>query len=81
MPIKCLIGVLMLVVTLGGGVFAEDGTGKFVFTIREPFQHEDGFRASTRMLERGRDTEKWWEFYQYNICTMNPDGTDFRRLT
>ena len=37
-------------------------------------------------LQHGRWKEvgiqkKWWEFYQYNICTMHPDGTDFRRLT
>ena len=81
MRIKCVIGVLILVVTVGGNVFSEGSAGKFVFAIREPFQHEDGFRAATQMLERGRGTTEWWEFYQYNVCTMNPDGTDFRRLT
>ena len=81
MLIKCLIGVLVLVVTASGDVLAENGAGKFVFAMREPFLNEDGFRATTRTLERVRDTSNWWEFYQYNICTMNPDGTDFRRLT
>ena len=81
MHIKQIIGIFILLATAGGVVFAEAGAGTFVFAIREPFPNEDGFRATTRTLERGRDTEKWWEFYQYNICTMNPDGTDFRRLT
>ena len=81
MRIIRVIGVFILVVTVGGVVCAEESAGKFVFAIREPFLNEDGFRITTRALERGRDTEKWWEFYQYNICTMNPDGTDFRRLT
>ena len=76
-----VVSVFILIATVSGVVFAEDDAGKLVFTIREPFLNEDGFRATTRALERGRDTEKWWEFYQYNICTMNPDGTDFRRLT
>lgn len=75
------ISVLILVFTVGGVVFAESGDGKLVFAIREPLLNEDGFRITTRTLERGRDTTSWWEFYQYNICTMNPDGTDFQRLT
>ena len=81
MRIVLVMSVFILVVTASGGVFAEDSVGKFVFVIREPFLNEDGFRATTRTLERVRDTSNWWEFHQYNICTMNPDGTDFRRLT
>ena len=60
---------------------SEEHNGKFVVAIREPLQNEDGFRAITSTLERGRDTSNWWEYYQYNICSMNPDGTDFQRLT
>jgi Tol biopolymer transport system component len=78
---KCVISVFILVVIVGGIVFAESSAGKLVFTIREPLLNEDGFRITTRTLERGRDVTNWWEFHQYNICTMNPDGTDFRRLT
>ncbi len=81
MHIKQIIGIFILIVTVSGVAFAEGPTGQLVFAIREPFLNEDGFRITTRTLERGRDTEKWWEFHQYNICTMNPDGTDFRRLT
>ena len=81
MRIGWIMSVFILVAIVGGIVSADDSAGKLVFAVREPFQHEDGFRAATRSLEKGRDTEKWWEFYQYNICTMNPDGTDFRRLT
>ena len=81
MRIKCIISVFILVFMVGGVVFAEDDAGKLVFAIREPLLNEDGFRITTRTLERGRDVTNWWEFHQYNICTMNPDGTDFRRLT
>lgn len=55
--------------------------GQLVFTIKEPLKNEDGFRASTRTLERARGTSNWWEFHQYNIGIMNPDGTEFKRLT
>ncbi len=81
MHIIRVMSVFILVTTVGSVVCAEDSAGKLVFAIREPFMNEDGFRATTQALERGRDTEKWWEFYQYNICTMNPDGTGFHRLT
>ena len=81
MRIGRIMGVLILVFIIGGVGFAEVDADKFVFAIREPFLNEDGFRAVTRTLERVRGTANWWEFYQYNICTMNPDGTDFRRLT
>ena len=47
MPIKCLIGVLMLVVTLGGGVFAED-----VREIR--FYHSRAFFAMKTVFEPRR---------------------------
>ena len=46
---------------MGGVVSADDGAGKWVFAIREPLLNEDGFRATARSLEKGRDTEKWWE--------------------
>ncbi len=81
MRIGRAICVLILVLTVGGVGFAENGAGQLVFAIREPLLNEDGFRITTRTLERGRDTTSWWEFYQFNICTMNPDGTDFQRLT
>ena len=81
MRIKCVISVFILVIMVGGVVFAEGNVGKLVFAIREPLLNEDGFRITTRTLERGRDVTNWWEFHQYNICTMNPDATDFRRLT
>jgi Tol biopolymer transport system component len=81
MRIKCVIGVFILLIMVSGIVFAQGGAGKWVFAIREPHLHRDGFRATTGTLEKGRGTTKWWEFYQYNVCTMNPDGTDFRQLT
>ena len=81
MCIKYLISVSILVFMVGGVVFAEDSAEKLVFAIREPLLNEDGFRITTQTLGRGQDTTNWWEFYQYNICTMNPDGTDFRKLT
>ena len=81
MRVISAISVLILGVAVGGVVFAESSAGKLVFAIREPLLNEDGFRITTQTLERGRDTTSWWEFYQYNICTMNPDGTDFQRLT
>ena len=81
MRVKCAISVLMLFVTVGSAASAQDEMGKLVFAIRKPLENRNGFRASTRTLEKGRGTTKWWEFYQYNICTMNPNGTDFRQLT
>ena len=81
MQLKCVIGVLILFVMVSVAASAADEAGKLVFAIRKPSEHRDGFRAATRTLEKGRGTTKWWEFYEYNICTMHPNGTDFRRLT
>ena len=81
MRIVRAIGVLILAITVGGVGLVESSAGKLVFAVREPLLNEDGFRITTRTLERGRDTTSWWEFYQFNICTMNPDGTDFQQLT
>lgn len=81
MRIKYVISMFILVFMVGGVVLAEDSAEKLVFAIREPLLNEDGFRITTQTLGRGQDTTNWWEFYRYNICTMNPDGTDFRKLT
>ena len=81
MRVKCVIGVFILFVMVGGAASEQDEVGKLVFALRKPLENRDGFRASTRTLEKGRGTTKWWEFYQYNVCTMNPNGTDFRQLT
>ncbi len=81
MRMKCMIGLFILVVIVGGVASAQGGAGKLVFAIRKPLQHRDGFRAATGTLEKGRGTTKWWEFYQYNVCAMNPSGTDFGQLT
>lgn len=74
-----LMGLLLL--NTVSRTSAQSDEGKLVFTIRKPMHNRDGFRAMTGALERGRGTAKWWEFYQYDICTMNPDGTDFHQLT
>ena len=83
MPVKTIMIVIAIVlnITVNGVVSAQDAGGRLVFAIRNPFLHRDGFRAATGMLEKGRSTTKWWEFYEYNICTMDPSGTDFRQLT
>ncbi len=78
---KYVMGVIILAIVVGDVASAQDGAGKLVFGIRKPYLHRDGFRATTGTLDKGRGTTKWWEFYQYNICTMNPTGTDFRQLT
>ena len=78
---KGVISMLISLFILSGVVFAEDDVGKLVFSIREPLLNEDGFRATTRKLEKGRSTNKWWEFYEYNIGTINSDGSDYRKLT
>ena len=78
----CQVGVVFVLgalVSYAAGAQTDDG--KLVFTIRKPLDSRDGFRAATGALERGRGTKKWWEFYQYNVCTMNPDGGEFRQLT
>lgn len=72
---------IVLIITVNGVVSAQDAGGRLVFAIRNPFLHRDGFRAATGTLEKGRSTTKWWEFYEYNICTMDPTGTDIRQLT
>lgn len=81
MRIKYVVGVFVLVVMISGVVFAEGNGEKLVFATSVPLPNEDGFRASTRTLEKGRGVKKWWEFYQYNIGTINLDGTDYRQLT
>ena len=81
MRIIRMMSVFILIVMMGGVVFAEGRAGKLVFAIREPFLNEDGFRATTQTLKKVRGTANWWEFHQYNVCKMNPDGTGFRRLT
>ena len=78
---KSVMVVFIFAIMGSGVVFAQDGGGKLVFAIRNPLLHRDGFRAATGTLEKGRGTTKWWDFYEYNICTMNPTGTDFRQLT
>ena len=81
MPKKYLFGIFVLAVMITDLALAQNETGRLVFAVRKPILHRDGFRAATGTLEKGRGTTKWWEFYQYNICTMNPDGTEFRQLT
>lgn len=81
MRVKCIIGMFILIVILSGAASAQNEVGKLVFAVREPLEDRNGFRAATGTLEKGRGTTKWWEFYAYNICTMNPNGTDFRQLT
>ena len=78
---KYLFGIFVLAVMITNLVSAQNETSRLVFAVRKPFLHRDGFRAATGTLEKGRGTTKWWEFYQFDICTMNPDGTDFRQLT
>ncbi len=73
-----IVIAIVLIVMVNGVVSAQDAGGKLVFAIRNPFLHRDGFRADTGTLEKGRSTTKWREFYEYNICTMHPAGTDFR---
>ncbi len=81
MPIKYLFGIIVLVVMTTDLAPARDDAGRLVFAVRKPFLHRDGFRATTGTLEKGRGVTKWWEFYQYDICTMNPNGSEFRQLT
>ena len=77
----CIIFLIAFALILSEPMTLHADEGKMVFTIRNPQLNEDGFRITTRTLDRAQDTSKWWEFYQYNICTMNPDGTDFKQLT
>ena len=76
-----LVGLATL--TLSPNISAQLGEGKLVFSIRKPLPNLDGFKAATGLLKeaRGREPKRWWHFYQYDICTINPDGTDFRQLT
>ena len=78
---KHLFGIFILLVMTTNLALARDGAGRFVFAIRTPYMHRDGFRAATGTLEKGRGTAKWWEFYRYDIGVMSPSGTDFRQLT
>lgn len=83
--VVCIVCILigLAVPTLSSNVFAQLDEGRLVFSIRKPIPSLDGFMAATGTLRqaRGSELENWWQFYQYNICTVNPDGTDFRQLT
>ena len=57
MRTKWVMCVFILVAMGGAAGFAEASAGKLVFAIREPFPDEDGFRAATRTLEKGRDND------------------------
>ena len=58
MRIGRVMSVFILVAIVGGIVSADDSAGKLVFAIREPFQHEDGFRAATRSHGRKVEIQK-----------------------
>ena len=54
-----------------------------MFTTRKPFRNLNGFRITTE-TRRGKNRKSllnWWQFYAYNICSINPDGTDLKQLT
>lgn len=78
MHFKKLACVFIFVIAFSEVVFAQ---GKLVFTMKEPLQTEAGFRGTVGRLEPKQNTDYWWDFYQYSICSMNPDGTDLKRLT
>ena len=84
MRIKNLFGIAVVVMAT---YFAADwvngqseGKGEIVFAARKPFRNLNGFRITTETL-RSANRKNWWEFYAYNICTINPDGTDLKQLT
>lgn len=57
--------------------FAQAREGKIVFTKSELTR--DGFRE---IILKGIFSERiWWTFYRRSICTINPDGTEFKQLT
>ena len=63
---------------------AQSGEGKLVFSIRKPKPTLDGFKAEAGLLKNQdveKEMENWERFYEYNIYTLNPDGTDLRQLT
>ena len=87
MKFKRLFGIAIIVITT---YLATDqvngqsvGKGKIVFTTRKPFRNLNGFRITTE-TRRGKNRKSllnWWPFYAYNICSINPDGTDLKQLT
>ena len=63
---------------------AQSSEGKLVFSIRKPKPTLDGFKAEVGLLKNQdveKEMENWERFYEYNIYTLNPDGTDLRQLT
>ena len=48
MRVKCVVGVFLLFITVGGAALSQDDAGKLVFAVRKPLDHRDGFRAATR---------------------------------
>ena len=77
-----LIGLGIL--SLSPRTVAQPSEGKLAFSIRKPRPTVDGFKAAAGLLEQQRGGKKlanWERFYEYNICTLNPDGTDLRQLT
>ena len=87
MKTKRLFSIAIIVITT---YFVTDqvtgqsiGKGKIVFTARKPFRNLNGFRITTEM-RRGKNRKSllnWWQFYAYNICSINPDGTGLKKLT
>ena len=75
-----LIGLVVL--SLSPKATAQLSEGKLVFSIRKPKPTLDGFKAIAGVIEAHRqEPENWENFYEYNICTLSPDGTDLRQLT
>jgi TolB protein len=70
------------VLSLASGGLAQFDEGKLVFSIRKPMRTLEGFRAASGLLRQGRgEPANWWQFFQYNIYTLNPDGVGLRQLT
>jgi len=58
---------------------AKENNGKLVFTAKKPLKTLEGFKASIGM--KGKVSVPWWQLYTLDICTLNPDGTEFTQLT
>ena len=74
----------LVVLSLPPGIAAQSSEGKLVFSIRKPRTTLDGFKEAAGLRKKGRlgeEMENWEHVYEYNICTLNPNGTDLRQLT
>lgn len=71
----CILMLLFIIIISTSSLVQANGAIVFV---KSEYTREGFEQAMSR--ERG-SKQGWWELYQRNICTINPDGTGIQQLT